>query len=172
MSINGAPVMAATVVAVDAGKNKAALSVTGADRHRLLVRRVRDERTGGHRGAGAGVRFAASRSGEGWVGGGRALSPTAAGSGCAVGRAGVGAQSGSGGRDGAHVRNKAAHIAVGVDVDGIKHVLGIWVQTSKVRRSTAFPAEFHWCNDDAVGRSQASCQGPQRPHASPTGWQG
>ena len=32
-------------------------------------------------------------------------------------------------RDGAHVINKAAHIAVGVDIDGIKHVLGIWVQT-------------------------------------------
>ncbi len=34
-------------------------------------------------------------------------------------------------RDGGHVRNKAAHIAVGVDLDGIKHVLGIWVQTSE-----------------------------------------
>jgi putative transposase len=34
-------------------------------------------------------------------------------------------------RDGAHVRNKAAHIAVGVDIDGVKHVLGIWVQTSE-----------------------------------------
>jgi putative transposase len=34
-------------------------------------------------------------------------------------------------RDGAHVRNKAAHIAVGVDIDGIKHVLGIWVQASE-----------------------------------------
>jgi putative transposase len=34
-------------------------------------------------------------------------------------------------RDGAHVGNKAAHIAVGVDMDGIKHVLGIWVQTSE-----------------------------------------
>ena len=34
-------------------------------------------------------------------------------------------------RDGAHVVNKAAHIAVGVDMDGIKHVLGIWVQTSE-----------------------------------------
>jgi putative transposase len=32
-------------------------------------------------------------------------------------------------RDGAHVRNKAAHIAVGVDVEGVKHVLGIWIQT-------------------------------------------
>src|SRR6218665_3098758 len=31
-------------------------------------------------------------------------------------------------RDGGPVRNKAAHIAVGVDMDGIKHVLGIWVQ--------------------------------------------
>ena len=36
MSFNGAPVMAATVVAVDVGKNKAALSVTSADRHRLF----------------------------------------------------------------------------------------------------------------------------------------
>ena len=32
-------------------------------------------------------------------------------------------------RDGHQVRNKAAHIAVGVDTDGVKHVLGIWVQT-------------------------------------------
>ncbi len=34
-------------------------------------------------------------------------------------------------RDGAHVKNKAAHIAVGVDLDGVKHVLGIWVQQSE-----------------------------------------
>jgi putative transposase len=34
-------------------------------------------------------------------------------------------------RDGHQVRNKAAHIAIGVDLDGIKHVLGIWVQTSE-----------------------------------------
>lgn len=34
-------------------------------------------------------------------------------------------------RDGAHVQNKSAHIAVGVDMDGIKHVLGIWVQTTE-----------------------------------------
>ena len=34
-------------------------------------------------------------------------------------------------RDGAHVRNKAAHIAVGVDLEGVKHVLGIWVQTNE-----------------------------------------
>jgi putative transposase len=34
-------------------------------------------------------------------------------------------------RDGAHVVNKAAQIVVGVDTDGIKHVLGIWVQSSE-----------------------------------------
>ncbi len=34
-------------------------------------------------------------------------------------------------RDGHQVRNKAAHLAVGVDLDGIKHVLGIWVQASE-----------------------------------------
>jgi len=34
-------------------------------------------------------------------------------------------------RDGGHVRNKAAHIAVGVDFEGIKHVLGIWVQATE-----------------------------------------
>jgi hypothetical protein len=34
-------------------------------------------------------------------------------------------------RDNHAVRNKAAHIAVGVDTDGVKHVLGIWVQTSE-----------------------------------------
>lgn len=31
-------------------------------------------------------------------------------------------------RSGQQVTNRAAHIAVGVDLDGIKHVLGIWVQ--------------------------------------------
>jgi putative transposase len=34
-------------------------------------------------------------------------------------------------RDGHQVRNKAAHIAVGVDLDGIRHVLGIWVQAAE-----------------------------------------
>ena len=34
-------------------------------------------------------------------------------------------------RDGGHVVNKAAHLAVGVDTDGIKHVLGIWVQSAE-----------------------------------------
>src|SRR3954452_6477163 len=34
-------------------------------------------------------------------------------------------------RDGGHVVNKAAHLVVGVDTDGIKHVLGIWVQSAE-----------------------------------------
>ena len=34
-------------------------------------------------------------------------------------------------RDGAHVRNKSAHIAVGVGIDGVKRVLGIWVQATE-----------------------------------------
>ena len=34
-------------------------------------------------------------------------------------------------RDGHTVRNKAAYLAVGVDTDGVKHVLGIWVQASE-----------------------------------------
>ena len=36
LGFNGAPAIAAIVVAVDVGKNKAALSVTSADRHRLF----------------------------------------------------------------------------------------------------------------------------------------
>lgn len=34
-------------------------------------------------------------------------------------------------RDGNSVRNKSAYIAVGIDTDGVKHVLGIWVQLSE-----------------------------------------
>jgi len=34
-------------------------------------------------------------------------------------------------RDGHTVKNRAAHIAVGVDLEGIKHVLGIWVQATE-----------------------------------------
>ncbi len=37
-------------------------------------------------------------------------------------------------RDGAHVSNRAAHLAVGVDIDGVKHVLGIWVQATEGAR--------------------------------------
>ena len=34
-------------------------------------------------------------------------------------------------RDQGRVRSKAAHIAVGVNMDGIKHVLGIWVEDNE-----------------------------------------
>jgi putative transposase len=34
-------------------------------------------------------------------------------------------------RDGHQVRNKSAYLAVGVDLDGVKHVLGIWVQATE-----------------------------------------
>jgi putative transposase len=34
-------------------------------------------------------------------------------------------------RDGGTVRNKAAHLAVGVDVEGKKEVLGIWIETTE-----------------------------------------
>lgn len=34
-------------------------------------------------------------------------------------------------RDGHQVRNRHAHIAIGVDLEGVKHVLGIWVQASE-----------------------------------------
>ena len=38
-------------------------------------------------------------------------------------------------RENHQVRNRHAHIAVGVDLDGIKHVLGIWIQAAKARSS-------------------------------------
>lgn len=34
-------------------------------------------------------------------------------------------------KDGANVRNKYVHIAIGVDMAGIKHVLGIWIQAEE-----------------------------------------
>lgn len=37
-------------------------------------------------------------------------------------------------REGAHVNMKAAHIAIGVDMEGVKHVLGIWIQASEGAR--------------------------------------
>ena len=84
MSFNGAPVMAATVVAVDVGKNKAALAMTSADRHRLFGPvDFADDRASDGRGAGAGVCGAAGGTDQGGGGGSRSLSPTAAwGRGC------------------------------------------------------------------------------------------
>jgi putative transposase len=34
-------------------------------------------------------------------------------------------------RDGHTVRNRSAYLAIGVDLDGVKHVLGIWVQATE-----------------------------------------
>lgn len=34
-------------------------------------------------------------------------------------------------RSGGHVSNRAAHLGVGVDMDGVKHVLGIWIQSDE-----------------------------------------
>lgn len=34
-------------------------------------------------------------------------------------------------RSGGHVSNRAAHLAVGVDMDEVKHVLGIWIQSDE-----------------------------------------
>ncbi len=42
-------------------------------------------------------------------------------------------------RDGAHVINKAAHIAVGVDMEGIKHALGIWIHIECTTRAPTRP---------------------------------
>jgi len=43
-------------------------------------------------------------------------------------------------RDGSSVRNKAVNIAVGIDCDGIKHVLGIWVAASEGCGTPTCPA--------------------------------
>jgi len=40
-------------------------------------------------------------------------------------------------RDGTGVRNKAVNIAVGIDTDGAKHVLGIWVATAEGAKAWA-----------------------------------
>jgi putative transposase len=40
-------------------------------------------------------------------------------------------------RDGSAVRNKAVNIAVGIDIDGAKHVLGIWVAASEGAKAWA-----------------------------------
>ncbi|MFP5315353.1 MAG: IS256 family transposase, partial [Actinomycetes bacterium] len=34
-------------------------------------------------------------------------------------------------REGHQVKNRTAHLAVGVDLDGVKHVLGIWMQAAE-----------------------------------------
>jgi putative transposase len=49
-------------------------------------------------------------------------------------------------RDGGAVRNKAVHLAVGVDLDGVKHVLGIWVEQVEAAR--------HWARVTAELRNR------------------
>jgi putative transposase len=40
-------------------------------------------------------------------------------------------------RDGGSVRNKAVNIAVGIDTDGVKHVLGVWVAAAEGAKAWA-----------------------------------
>lgn len=56
-------------------------------------------------------------------------------------------------RDGAHVANRAAHIAVGVDMDGVKHVLGIWVQAAEGAKFWASVA----CAETATTAASRTC---------------
>jgi putative transposase len=55
-------------------------------------------------------------------------------------------------RDGNHVRNKAAHLVVGVDTDGIKHVLGIWVQHAEGVKFSGWP-----CSPNYATAASATC---------------
>lgn len=34
-------------------------------------------------------------------------------------------------RDGGRVVNKSAYMAIGVDIEGIKHILGLWIAKEK-----------------------------------------
>lgn len=66
-------------------------------------------------------------------------------------------------RDGGHVRNKAAHLAISIDMEGIKHVLGIWVQENQ---GTTFWAAV------SPNSPTAACRGRtdhllRRPHRLP-----
>ena len=80
-------------------------------------------------------------------------------------------------RDGHQVRNKAAHIAVGVDLDGVKHVLGIWVQATEGAKFWAgVCAELRnrgvrdvliVCCDGLTGFPEASRRPGRRPPCRP-----
>ena len=69
-------------------------------------------------------------------------------------------------RDGAHVRNKAAHIAVGVDMDGIKHVLGIWIQATEGAKFWAGSARNSQTAASTTSSSSASTGSPDSPRRS------
>ena len=55
-------------------------------------------------------------------------------------------------RDGGAVDNKAAYLVTGVDVDGYKHVLGIWLAVRRVARS----GQAYWPSS-ATAASRTSC---------------
>jgi hypothetical protein len=77
-------------------------------------------------------------------------------------------------RDGHQVRNKHAHIAVGVDLDGVKHVLGIWVHASEGAKFWAggrrvrvygFAVAFAVCNGHDLVVSNRCGRVPSTPSA-------
>lgn len=76
-------------------------------------------------------------------------------------------------RDGGHVRNKAAHIAVGVDIEGIKHVLGIGSRPTKEPSSgpacapSSPTAACVMCSSCAATASPASLKRSRRPGTTP-----
>jgi putative transposase len=67
-------------------------------------------------------------------------------------------------KDGGAVRNKAVNIAVGIDCEGVKHVLGIWVAPAegaeawaaalRSRRNTAVPVIFVRLSEVSLGQPQ------------------
>lgn len=60
--------------------------------------------------------------------------------------------------DGGRVVNKSAYLAVGVDLDRIKHVLGMWIAIEEggflVGAGMCIPVELRGCLWRAVGRCQ------------------
>lgn len=67
-------------------------------------------------------------------------------------------------RDGGGVVSKAAHIAIGVDMDGLKHVLGIWVQDSEGSsfRGERVRADGQQGRHGRAGRVLRRVEGPAR----------
>ncbi len=71
-------------------------------------------------------------------------------------------------RDDHAVRNTTAHIAVGVDLDGVRHVLGVWVQATEGAKFWAgVGAELR--NRGIAGRVDRVLR---RPHRIPLGHRG
>lgn len=47
-------------------------------------------------------------------------------------------------RDGGRVMNKSAYLAIGVDMDGIKHILGIWIAIRKKALHSGLVCVLTW----------------------------